>query len=206
MKVRIVLDIACAWSFLGFTHYLRAAERFRAEGGVLETEFLPFQLAPDAPTDGEPLREVHRRVFGPSAEERTAHLTEVAARSGLEIRYDRAVFANTLAAHGLIAQATAQGAGEQTVARLFGAYFTEGLNVADLTVLRNIAARNGVDWHPDGGTDATAAGFRTVAGLRVRSVPLFLFDDGSTVNGAQSPEAFLAALRTAAAAQAGTAA
>ncbi|MBZ4324409.1 DsbA family oxidoreductase [Streptomyces huiliensis] len=201
MKVRIVLDVACAWSFLGFTHYLRAVERFRAEGGVVETGFLPFQVAPDAPTHGEPLREVHRRVFGPAAEERTADFTALAARSGLDVRFDRAVFANTRAAHGLIARATVQGAGERTAALLFDAYFTEGRNVADPAVLRDVAARSGVDGDPDRDSDgdaaAVAAGFRTTAELGVRSVSLFLFEDGSTVSGARSADAFLAALREA---------
>ncbi|KAB7839598.1 DsbA family oxidoreductase [Streptomyces mobaraensis] len=190
MKVRIVLDVACAWSFLGFTHYLRAAERFRAEGGVVETEFLPFQVAPDASADGEPLREVHRRVFGPSAEERTAEFAAIAARSGLDVRFDRVVFANTRPAHDLIARATAQGAGERAVALLFDAYFTEGRNVADPAVLRDVAARSGVDAAAD-----MVADFRATAELGVRSVPLFLFEDGTTISGAQSPDAFLTAFR-----------
>ncbi|WP_242879925.1 DsbA family oxidoreductase [Streptomyces mobaraensis] len=177
---------------MGFTHYLRAVERFRAEGGAVETGFLPFQVAPDAPTDGEPLREVHRRVFGPAAEERTAEFTAVAARSGLDVRFDRAVFVNTRPAHDLIARAAAQGAGERAVALLFDAYFTEGRNVADPAVLRDVAARSGVDADADTGV---AADFRATAELGVRAVPLFLFEDGSSVSGAQSPDAFLAALR-----------
>ncbi|MGK5638762.1 DsbA family oxidoreductase [Streptomyces sp. URMC 126] len=198
MKVRIVLDIACAWSFLGFAHYLRAVERFRAEGGVVETGFLPFQVAPDAPVEGEPLRDVHRRVFGPSAGKRTADFTELAARSGLDVRFDRAVFANTGAAHGLVARAAAQGVGERTVALLFDAYFTEGRNVADPAVLRDVAERSGVHGGPEDDAAAVAAGFRATAELGVRGVPLFLFPDGHTVSGAQSSDVLLAALRTAA--------
>ncbi|MFI0740363.1 hypothetical protein ACH4PU_20080 [Streptomyces sp. NPDC021100] len=48
--------------------------------------------------------------------------------------------------------------------------------------------------HP---TDAApaAADFRAAAELGVHAVPLFLFEDGSAVSGAQSPDALLAALR-----------
>ncbi|WP_372411431.1 DsbA family protein [Streptomyces luteireticuli] len=201
MKVRIVLDIACAWSALGYTRFGHAVERFRAEGGEADVEFLPFQVAPTAPVEGELLSEVHRRVFGPSVEAKTARMAALAARSGLEMNFDRAVFANTLDAHRLIARATAQGRGEQIVHRLFRAYFTEGLNVADPAVLERLALEAGVGAGgraPAAESDPVSAGQRVVRELGVTSVPVFLFDGGETLVGAQSEEGFLAALRNAA--------
>ncbi|KNB54046.1 DsbA family oxidoreductase [Streptomyces caatingaensis] len=198
MKVRIVLDIACAWSALGWTRFEHAVERFRAEGGEADVEFLPFQVAPDAPAEGEPLSAVHRRVFGPTVEAKTARMAALAARSGLEMNFDAAVFANTLDAHRLLARAVAQGQGERTVGRLFRAYFTEGLNVADPAVLERIARESGVAPGALPGPDPVAAGQRIVRELGVTSVPVFLFDGGPTLVGAQSEEDLLAALREAA--------
>ncbi|MBH1937740.1 DsbA family oxidoreductase [Streptomyces sp. AV19] len=198
MKVRIVLDIACAWSALGYARFKHAVERFRAEGGAVDVEFLPFQIVPDAPAEGELLSEVHRRVFGPSAEEQTARMTALAARSGLELNFDKAIFTNTLDAHRLIAHAAAQDRGEQMAHRLFSAYFTEGLNVADPSVLERLARETGVEQAPLAGSAEVAAGQRVVRDLGVTSVPVFLFEGGGSLVGARSEEDLLAALREAA--------
>lgn len=199
MKVRIVLDIACAWSALAYVRFEHAVERFRAEGGEVDVEFLPFQIVPTAPAEGEPLSEVHRRVFGPSVEDKTARMAALAALSGLQMNFDKAVFTNTLDAHRLIARATAQGRGEQVVGSLFRAYFTEGVNVADPSVLERLAGEAGVGPAPLADADPVAAGQRVVRDMGVTSVPVFLFEGGETLVGAQSEEGLLAALREAAA-------
>ncbi|REF00847.1 DsbA family oxidoreductase [Thermomonospora umbrina] len=197
MKVRIVLDITCPWSFLGYTHFQQGAERFRAEGGAVDVEFLPFQLAPDASPAGEPLREVHRRKFGPASQERTARFTEIAAQSGLRVDFDRAVFTNTLDAHRLIAQAARQGRGEEMAARLFRAYFTDGLNVGDPEVLGRLAAEVGVTWDENEGAAEVAALIHQVRQQGVNGVPLFVIGDAGAVSGSRPVEEFHAILREA---------
>ncbi|MFI7441823.1 DsbA family oxidoreductase [Nonomuraea indica] len=194
MKVRIVLDILCSWSYLGLTRFGRAAERFRAEGGRVEVEFLPFHLDPTASPAGMPLKERLVQRFGAAVLDGLEHMTKVAASDGLRLDYEHAIATHTGQAHGLIAVASAQGRGEQMAERLFRAHFTDGLNVGDPTVLHRLADEIGVAWN---GEDATSvsSGLRLVRELGVTGVPVFIFNGGEVLSGAQSEEVFLDSLR-----------
>lgn len=210
MNVRIEMtqDIACAWSALAHARLENALERFRAEGGEAEVVYRPFQIVPDAPSEGEPLREVHRRVFGPDAERNTDRMAALAARDGFTMRFDRAVFTNTLGAHRLLAAAAAHGKAEEVAGRLFRAYFADGLNVAGQDVLARLAAETGVPWAPEAG-DGGAEGVRAeleavraeIASVRaegVTSVPRFVIGERKLPAGAPSTDDLLSALRDAA--------
>ncbi|RJL32111.1 DsbA family oxidoreductase [Bailinhaonella thermotolerans] len=197
VRVDFVFDVMCTWSYLGYARLQKAVERYRAGGGRAEVRFRPFQLQPGASPAGEPLSEVHRRFFGPEAERKTAGMRELAAKDGLDLRFDRAVFTDTFEAHRLIAAAAAQGRGEEMTERLFRAYFTDGLNVADEAVLRRLAAETGVAWTDDG-RDELRADLAKVRRSGVTAVPLFRFGDGAALSGAQPEETLLRALREAA--------
>ncbi|RFU41451.1 DsbA family oxidoreductase [Actinomadura logoneensis] len=200
MKVRIEMtqDIACAWSALAHARLENALERFRAGGGEAEVVYRPFQIVPDAPPDGEPLSEVHRRVFGPEAERNTARMTALAARDGFTMRFDRAVFANTLDAHRLVATAALHGRGEEAAGRLFRAYFQDGLNVAAPDVLARLAGELGVPWAPDGDSGEVRAAVGRVRAEGVTSVPRFVIGDRTLPPGAPSTDDLLAAMHDAA--------
>ncbi|MEV0197601.1 DsbA family oxidoreductase [Nonomuraea sp. NPDC050691] len=193
MKVEIFSDVACPWCYIGHTRFARAAERFRARGGTLDVTMRPFQLAPDAPAEGEPLLDALARKFGPDAAQMTGRVTEVAAGDGLELRFDHAVSANTFEAHRLVELATRQGRGEEMAERLFRAHFTDGLNVADPDVLAKLAAEAGVQDTGEGAGEVREQLARA-AGLGISGVPLFLFEGKFAVSGAQPEETFDAAI------------
>lgn len=197
VRVDIVLDVACVWSYLGYARFLRAAARHRAAGGTIEVTFRPFQVASDAPVDGEPLSEVHTRDFGADATQKEARMTELAAQSGVEMNFDRAVYANTFQAHRLIALAAEQGRAEAMVERLFRAYFTDGLNVADAHTLAHLAAEVGVAWS-DSGTDKVQSELARVRGAGITAVPQFVIQGGHRLEGAQAEETLLSAFDDAA--------
>jgi predicted DsbA family dithiol-disulfide isomerase len=187
----MTLDVICAASYIGYTRLAKAAARHRASGGKVEFTFSPFQLAPDATGEGEPLRE----LFGEAG---AAHTTQIAAdalRDGLELNYERAIATGTFEAHHLIAVAEGQGKGEAAVERLFRAHFTDGLNIGDPAVLAALADELGVTVGESGG-DALRAELARVRALGVRGVPVFTFNGGPAVTGALSEEAYLQILVT----------
>lgn len=186
-KVEIVLDPACVWSYLAYTRFTRVALRYRAGGGLLEVTFRPFQVDPDAPVAGEPLRDVLGRQFGAAADERKSALTALAAREGIEVDFENSLHTNTFDANRLIAQAAGQDLGEQMVARLFRAYQVEGLNVADLNTLAKLATEVGVTM-TDGGAGELRAELGRVRRSGIAGVPVFVFEGGSTLSGAQSED------------------
>jgi predicted DsbA family dithiol-disulfide isomerase len=193
-RVTVILDVACVWSYLGFTRLRRAVSRYRDGTGDVEITIRPFQVEPDAPAAGEPMAEHLRQVFGPSAEQRKAHVAALGAREGLRFDFDRAVRTNTFEAHRLIAAAGKQGRAEQMTERLFRAHFTDGLNIADPAVLRRLAEEVGVV-PSDTNSAAVHAEIARVRRSGVTGVPVFLFDDRPPLVGDQPEEVFTAALR-----------
>lgn len=193
-RVEIVLDLVCVHSYLGFTRWSRAAERFRDGGGTVEASFLPFQLRPDASPGGEPLVEVHKRELGEAMAREIAADTSFGVEDGLELNFEKAVYTNTFEGHRLVAQAAAQGLAEQMTERLFRAYFTEGVNIAEPGTLDRLAEEVGVV-PDDSAADRTRDGLERARTLGIRSVPVFNFDGGPVLTGAQSEEAFLEALK-----------
>ncbi|WP_188187342.1 DsbA family oxidoreductase [Nonomuraea sp. SYSU D8015] len=193
MKVEIFSDVACPWCYIGHVRFARAAERFRAKGGTIEVTMRPYQLNPDAPAEGEPLISYLERKFGPDARQMVQRVTGIAAADGLEMHQDRAVSANTFEAHRLIEVATLQGLGGEMAERLFRAYFSEGLNVADADVLAKLAAEVGVRDSGEGAEEVREQLGRARA-LGITGVPLFLFEGQYAVSGAQPEDTFAAAI------------
>ncbi|GAA1555185.1 DsbA family oxidoreductase [Actinomadura kijaniata] len=195
MRIEMVLDVPCVWSYFAFARFQRAAARFRERGGELETVFLPFQLRPDATVEGEPKVAVLRRAFGDATEDAIAGITAKAADEGLTFRHAGAVMSSTFEAHRLIAVASEQGRGAAMVERLFRAHHTDELNVADPAVLRRLAAEAGVEWS-DAKAGETRAALERVRASGIRGVPVF-YVDGRRLGGAQSEEDLLAAFEAA---------
>ncbi|MCH0542305.1 DsbA family oxidoreductase [Streptomyces sp. MUM 203J] len=194
-SVEFVLDLICVHSYIAFTRFSRAAQRFRDSGGQVDVTFRPFQIAPDAPATGRPLFDVHKEAFGEDTARAIAEDTSFGAEDGLDIRFERAVHTNTLDAHRLVAAAASQGAAEAMAERLFRAYMTEGLNIGDPATLARLASEVGVE-PPEDGASAVRAEIDRMRRLGVTSVPLVLVDDGPAMSGAQPEDAYLKALAT----------
>jgi predicted DsbA family dithiol-disulfide isomerase len=193
-RVEAVLDFVCVHCYIGFTRYVRAIRRYRADGGTAETVLRPVQLRPDASPDGEPLIALWSRERGTVPAAQLAADTSFGADDGLDLNFHRAVFTSTFDAHRLAAQASAQGKAEEMTERLFRGYFTDGLNIADPTVLARLTAETGVMTN-GGGADAVHAELARVRGLGLPAPPVFLFADGPVMSGEVREDDVLAVLR-----------
>ncbi|MBB2911725.1 putative DsbA family dithiol-disulfide isomerase [Streptosporangium becharense] len=198
MKVEIYSDVVCPWCYIGHTRFARAVERYRAKGGEVEVEFRPFQLAPDAESNGELTRDWAAGKFGGAerAAQMFARVSGAAAEDGLALDFDHAIQANTFDAHRLIQLAVEQGKGEEALYGLFRAHFTDGLDIGSREVLAGLADRIGVKADLDGEDGAAAVREELARGraLGVSAVPLFLFEGQFAVSGAQPEDTLLAAL------------
>ncbi|MQY08925.1 DsbA family oxidoreductase [Actinomadura macrotermitis] len=175
MKVEIIHDIACAWSALGYARLHRAAAEHRAGGGELTVVFRPYRSA--VTSAGSPPGRVHSRLASSMRAERIAR---EAAADGLVMNLDRIVPADTTGAHRLIALAAAHGTAEEMAARLYRAYFTDGLDVADAGVLRDLASAFGMPWNGE----PLPADLVQPAPASGPPVPVFRFPDGIVLVGA----------------------
>lgn len=198
MRVEIYSDVVCPWCYIGKRRFERAVAAFPEP---VEVVFRPFQLDPEAPVEALPLPRYLERRFGQRMDAMMQHVSEAAAGEGIEIDWDRALAANTGAAHRVMRLAEREyGVGVQRALAdaLFAAHFTEGRDVGDHAALAGIAAEAGMDaarvrgyLESDEGAAELRAEIDGARALGVRAVPAFVFDGRFLVEGAQPASTFL---------------
>ena len=201
MDIEIYADVVCPWCWIGKRRLEQALESYDGEVNV---RFRPFQLDPTPVTEPKPLLEALGDKFGgrDKAEGMAAHVTGVAAGAGLDLRFDRAVAANTFDAHRLVRFATERGRSAEMVERLYRAHFHDGVDVGSIDALVTLAGEAGLDetearqyLESNLGRREVAADLSDAHQLGVSSVPTFVLAGKYAVTGAQEPETLLAALR-----------
>ena len=192
-KIDIISDPICPWCYIGKTRLDRALEVNPDHDFMIEWH--PFQLNPTMPTGGMDRREYLETKFGgqDGAVKVYAQVDKAARENGLELDFAGIKRTpNTIDAHRLIHWAGIEGKQNAVVDRLFKAYFKEGRDISEHSVLVRIASAAGMDGDAirvllEG--DADKEDIRTrdtksrAAG--VQGVPCFIVDNHYVVNGAQ---------------------
>lgn len=203
MQLQIWSDYACPYCYIGKRHLEQALAEFEHASDI-DVVFKAFEL--DRTASPHVVNTTQQRIeskYGKSAEaarEMIAHIVAMGARAGLEMHYATVRYTNTFDAHRLTHYARAQ-SGElaaKVSERLFHAYFTENLELADHQVLLNIASAAGLD---RGATNAMlkSAAYSDEARAEeahaqvqgIHGVPYFVFEDGTALSGAQPKSALL---------------
>ena len=204
MQIEIVSDTICPWCLIG----KRRLEQALARQRDLDVEIVwkPFQLNPGMPAQGIPRTEYLDTKFGGAerAEEIYAAVRAAGTSENIPFDFDRiARVPNTVDSHRLIDWAGSQGKQDAVVEGLFQAYFIEGRDIGDRTVLAEVAAAAGMN---EAHTARRLAGEEDRERIRAESaeaaqrgihgVPFFVLDQKYAVSGAQGPEVFLDAFAT----------
>jgi predicted DsbA family dithiol-disulfide isomerase len=205
VQVEIWSDIACPWCLVGTARFERAVE----ETGIdVDVVYRSFELDPNVPTGGEApnLVDYLSHKFGDRGRVQAAHarLTSAGAELGIDFRWATMKRANTFDAHRLLAWALrTQGATAQRTLkkRILRAYFTEGADVSDLTVLADLVADAGLDRDEAVevlATDAEATTVREQEALAhqegIAAVPTFVVEGRWMLQGALETEKWVRAL------------
>lgn len=204
VTVEIWSDVMCPFCYIGKRKFEDALDSFPSRDQV-EIVWKSFQLNPNQKTDpNKNATQYLAEIKGWSyqeAESANNYVTEMAKGVGLNYQLNKAVVANSFDAHRLIQYAKTQGKGDAAEERLFKAYFTEGKNTADHTVLLELGKEIGLDeaeLKTVLSTDAFAKEVRQdvqeAEQIGVSGVPFFVLDRKFAVSGAQDPEVFLKSL------------
>jgi predicted DsbA family dithiol-disulfide isomerase len=148
LKIDFVSDIACPWCVIGLKSLEQAVENLGNEVSV-DLHFQPFELNPDMPTEGQDIVEHVVQKYGTTPEQADRN-REMIRERGAEVGFvfdmkKRGRIYNTFDAHRLLHWAESQGKQHALKMALFDAYFTEGGNPSDHTVLIEVASRVGLD-------------------------------------------------------------
>jgi len=206
MKIEIWSDIMCPFCYIGKRNFEKALGQFNHTEN-LEIEWKSFQLRPDLVTN--PTKSLNQELAeskGWSLEytqQMSEHVTQMAADSGISFHLDKAIMANTVKGHQLLHFAKEHRKQNQAKELLFKAYFTDGKNVDEPSILLEIAKELDLNTEEiskifDDGTylNDIERDIYEASQIGVRGVPFFVFDQKYAVSGAQDSSAFLQTLQT----------
>ena len=145
-KIDIISDPICPWCYIGKTRLDRALELNPTHNFIIEWH--PFQLNPTMPKDGMDRREYLEAKFGGQKEaiEIYSNIDKTATETGLSLNFGGIKRTpNTIDAHRLIHWAGIEGRQNSIIDRLFKAYFQEGRDISEHSVLTRIASAAGMD-------------------------------------------------------------
>jgi predicted DsbA family dithiol-disulfide isomerase len=203
LRIDIVSDVVCPWCAIG---YSQLAEALKQTNTPHEIHWHPFELNPNTPHEGRNYREHIMEKYGTTAEdikENRARMTAAGAEAGFNFQFtDEFRTYNTFNTHQLLYWADQQGRMHDLKQALFVAHFVDNKNVADSTVLANVAADIGLDR-----SEALAVleeqRFATAVEKEkqhwqqqgIQSVPSMVFNERHLISGAQGIENYKSILQ-----------
>ena len=202
IKIDIVSDINCPWCYVGEQrlHKAIAATEDKYEYDI---SFKPFELNANIPQEGVDRLEYFKNSYGPSIvsqiDTMNQRLQDAGAPDGIEFNFDKLhTVNNTFNGHRLIWLAGQYGVQEEMANALFYNYFTEGKNMNDVAVLKEIGIANGIPADKLEGFFESEEGKAEVRELEkwahasgITGVPAFIINDKYLVSGAQPAETLL---------------
>jgi predicted DsbA family dithiol-disulfide isomerase len=203
LRIDIVSDVVCPWCAIG---YSQLAEALKQTNTPHEIHWHPFELNPNTPHEGRNYREHIMEKYGTTAEdikENRARMTAAGAEAGFNFQFtDEFRTYNTFNTHQLLYWADQQGRMHDLKQALFVAHFVDNKNVADSTVLANVAADIGLDRSE---ALAVLEEQRFAAAVEkekqhwqqqgIQSVPSMVFNERHLISGAQGIENYKSILQ-----------
>ena len=195
-KLDIISDVICPWCYIGKANLDRALESNPDHDLVIEWH--PYQLSPNMPPGGMDRREYLETKFGgqKQAVEVYLQIEKGAEAAGLHLDFAGIKRTpNTVDAHRLIHWAGIEGRQNAVVDRLFKAYFKEGRDISDHSVLVRIGAAAGMDGEmvrmllgSQADRDDIRARDASARQKGVSGVPCFVVGSQYVVQGSQATE------------------
>jgi predicted DsbA family dithiol-disulfide isomerase len=206
LRIDVWSDIACPWCYIGKRHLEQALDKFAHKENV-EIVWRAFELDPSAPRvrdSSQTYAERLARKYGTQPQEaqrRIDQMVGVAAKDGLEFRFDHIKPGNTFDAHRLLHLAHERGIQDAVKERMLRAYMTEGQAIGDPAVLLGLAREAGLDEQEardvldsDRYTAEVRADEALARELGISGVPFFVLTGRLGISGAQPADVLLGAL------------
>lgn len=144
LAIDIVSDLVCPWCLIGVRRLEQALDELpdvRAE-----LRFHPYLLNPDGNIGGGDLREYLKRKYGVEPKRMFDRVEHEARLSGIPLDFEKVTrFCSTIGGHTLLRHAVDKGTQVALKKALLDAYFLEGRDIADASVLAAIASEHGFD-------------------------------------------------------------
>lgn len=201
MKIEIWSDIMCPFCYIGKRNLETALEQIPFKDN-LEIEWKSFQLDPSAPdVPQEDIFEYFSRNKGINPEQfkqMQANVVNYAKQVGLEYNFEKIVITNSKKVHLVIQKAKEKNLGDKAEEVFFHAYFVDGANLADVSILESLAEKIGLTKEDISSAlsdkkyeEAFHDDLNIARLFGISGVPFFVFDRKYAISGAQPVDAFV---------------
>ncbi len=194
IQLDIYSDPICPWCYIGKIHLERALETLNEN--PFHVKWHPFQLNPEMPTNGMDRKKYLERKFGSVSSVASAYrpVIEHTENFNIDLQLDKIqITPNTMNAHRIINWAALEDCQNQIVSELFKAYFVNGLDLGDNTVLAKLASKYFMNekailrlLNSDNDLCEIIDKDRTARRMGIKAVPMFILADQYAVSGAQT--------------------
>lgn len=133
LQIELVYDIICPWCYVGHHRLLNAIKKTNTKVSI---KMLPFQLKPNIPVKGMPIKTYWQDKGVSDAESAYKNVIEAAESEGITInpaKFNK--IPNTLKLHQVVLLAEEKGLGIDVLHAIQTAYFRDGV---DLTKLKHL--------------------------------------------------------------------
>lgn len=204
ISIQIVSDVSCPWCIIGYRALSLALDELNAHEKV-EINWLPFELNPTMPPEGQNRNDYIREKYGLTPEQGKANRDNLISR-GAELGYafnfpdDGRVY-NTFNAHRLIYWAKEHNLQTQLKLALFDLFFQQQGNPSDNKDLLKCVEKVGLDnslatqvLESDNYINEVRQELSFAKNNGISSVPAFIFENKYLISGGQPKEVFINAL------------
>ena len=196
MQIDVIFDTVCPWCYIG-KHRFERALALRPEVRP-EIRWRPFLLNPEMPSGGLDHQVYLERKFGSAYRINRIHGAAMQAGQADGISFNFEAIKRTpssINSHRLIHFAAGSTRLTGLVESIFEAYFSRGLDIGEIGVLRHLAEACGLPGDEVEDYLRSGAGITAIESenarfhrLGVSGVPCYILDDRYAVAGAQEPD------------------
>ena len=196
IQLNIYSDPICPWCYIGKIHLERALETLNEN--PLHTAWHPFQLNPEMPKNGMDRKKYLEQKFGSISGFTSAYrpVIEHTKNFNIDLKLNKIqTTPNTMNAHRIINWAVLEDCQNKIVSELFKAYFVDGLDLGNKTILAQLASKYFMDeksilrlLNSDNDIINITDKDRTARRMGIKAVPMFIVADQYAVSGAQTAE------------------
>ena len=194
----MIHDLVCSWCPIGYNNIKTAIKNLNL---TVDFHFLPFELNPNMPEEGELISQYFYRQFSwPNSQliDYQTSLVETAFKSGVTIDFSkRQYYYNSYLGHLLMHWTEQFNKQSEFNEYLIDAYFTNGKNISDINVLLELIERTGLEQAAAKRALSSASVNQQLAqkivqqkALNLSSIPAFIVNDTALLSGSQSVKFF----------------
>ena len=200
LQIDIVSDVMCPWCIVGYKGLESALQQLSPDIEAT-INWLPFELNPQMPIEGQDIEEHLTQKYGITAEqsaENRAMITQRGKDVGFDFNFsDHMRMINSFDLHRLLAWAKDQGKQHELKMAMFDEHFTQNLPLNENENLLKIVSSLGLDataaknvLDSDDYSEQVRAEQQISLQNNINSVPAFIINNKHLISGGQTSDTF----------------